>query len=327
MVGCGLALVALNPALVPTFGATLAAAGLPALWLCNRASGGWFWRYVFELHQGHDFYAVRAFVETPIALAVIVGPALLVLPWAGLGRPSPALRYALWLALVGAGTAATASGTQWAITNAYIPGVFFPALAIGVAAGRLVVGRRREIPRLRPALVFALLAASLALKLPAWDGRRDDAFLYLSKARLLHRFDPRRFVPEPSDRAAGERLVGRLRAAPGEVLVPFHPFYAHLAGKATFVHQMGVMDVGRAGLGVPRGLGEAIAARRFSLVVVDDKIADKWAWWPGLRERYRLADTFAGPQVVSGAQTVPREAWVPKEEAPEAEHPVDLELQ
>ena len=316
MAGLGLSLCALNPVLVPTFGATLAAAGLPALSLLNRHSGGWFWRYVFELHQGHDFFAHRAFVETPLALAAIVGPALLLCPWALAMRRTPAVLYAAWLLLVGAATAATASGTQWAITNAYIPGVYFAAVAGGVCAGQLLSGRRRAAPRWRPALVFTLLAASLALKLPALDGRKDDAFLNLSRARLLHRFDPRRFIPTAEDKAAGDALIARLRATPGDVLVPFHPFYARLAGKPTFVHQMGVMDVGRAGLGVPAGLAEAFGGRRFSLVVVDDKIADKWPFWPGLQRNYQLLETIRGPKVVSGAQTAPQQLLTPRPHLP-----------
>src|SRR4029077_20119442 len=112
----------------------------------------------------------RAFVETPRTLALIVGPAALLLPWALLRRYSHALAYASWVALAGIGVACVGFGTQWAFDNAFIPGVFFPSLAIGVAAGRLVssqsglpagagagrialraAGRQ---PRFRPLLVF-----------------------------------------------------------------------------------------------------------------------------------------------------------------------------
>ena len=253
MIALGLGLLALNRALVPTFVLVLALAGLPPLYLLDRATGHWFWKYVFELHQGHEFFARRAFLETPLALARIIGPSLLVVPWALASRRSPGLLYVTWLGIAGIATAATASGTQWAITNAYIPGVFFPSLCVGVAAGALLAGRRREVPRLRPALLFTLLGLSLVVKLPALDGRRDDAFMFLSQARLSHRFDPRRFIPTAADREAGQRLLDRLRATPGEVLVPFHPFYARLAGKRIFV-----VDAGEGGARKQGSFGSAL---------------------------------------------------------------------
>ena len=39
---------------------TLAIVGLPSLWLLNRASDGWFWTYISELHQSkHEFPRAR----------------------------------------------------------------------------------------------------------------------------------------------------------------------------------------------------------------------------------------------------------------------------
>ncbi len=313
MVGAAIALVFLDWRLVPTFGATLAAVGLPALWLSNRASDGWFWIYVSRLHRGHDFFAARAFGETPLVLAAIVGPALLVIPWALARRRSPALGYAAWMALVGAAASCLGFGTQWAYVNAYIPGVFFPSLAIGVAAGRLVTASEERVPRLRPAVVFALCAASLALR------AHDCLFIVGGKPFSPAHVDEgqvRPLVPTDGDRAAGDRLVARLRAAPGEVLIPFHPFYAHLAGKRTWLHRMGVMDVERGGLGVPRGLAEAIRERRFALAIFDNKVAGNWEMWPGLRATYREVEPSVGPPVVSGAVTWPQFALMPRYEEP-----------
>jgi hypothetical protein len=69
---------------------------------------------------------------------------------------------------------------------------------------------------------------------------------------------------------------------------------------------MGVLDVGRAGLGVPRGLAEAIAAKTFSLVIMDNKIEGNWHMWPGLQAAYPTVERIEGPRVFSGAQTEPR---------------------
>jgi hypothetical protein len=54
--------------------------------LLNRWSEGWFWTYIFRLHQSHPFYAQRAFVETPKTLIFILGPSLLLCLWAGLAQ-------------------------------------------------------------------------------------------------------------------------------------------------------------------------------------------------------------------------------------------------
>ena len=309
MVGAGVALLALDWRLVPTFGGTLAVCGLPLLWLSNRISDGWFWIYTSKLHRQHEFFAARAFWDTPIELLILVGPALLIIAWALLRRRSPALLYATWLAVVGIGASCLSFGTQWAYVNAYIPGVFFASLAIGVGAGRLVSARAGRVPRLRPAFVFALLAASLALRV------HDCLFLVPGHPLALAHQDEntiRPLVPTDADRAAGDRLVARLRATKGEVLIPFHPFYAHLAGKRTYLHRMGLLDVGRAGMGAPKGLAEMIRDHRFSLAIFDNKVAGNWEMWPRLREEYREIEPSVGPPVVSGAVTQPAFALVPR---------------
>jgi hypothetical protein len=300
MIAAGAALLLLDVRLVPAFGGALALCGLPALWLSNRATSGWFWTYVFRLHQEHAFFARRAFVETPLELLWIVGPALLVVPWALWRRRSPALVYAAFLALVGIAVASLAYGTQWAFQNAYIPGVYFPAVAIAVAAGRLSsTAEGAAPPKLRPAVVYALLAASVALL----------------------RFDPRPFVPTAADRAAGAELVARLAATDGDVLIPFHPFYAHLAGKRTYLHRMGVLDIWRAHLGAPKGLLEATRSHRWALAVFDDRISDNWWMWPGFLQEYMPAPAPPSPRVVSGAPTRPQYAFVPRPAPPPASVP------
>jgi hypothetical protein len=309
LVALGLALLIIDWRRALVYGVTLAAVGVPLLWWMNHDSGGWFWTYVFKLHQQHDFYRGRAFLGSPVRLLLLVGPSVLLVPWALLRERTPGLVYATFLAAAGAGVACLGFGTQWAFTNAFIPGVFFPAIAIGTAAGRLLTAR--TLPRLRPQVVYALLASSIALApgglLPtaARLFPRDWALLADNVTPQVG-YDPRFYLPTAQDRAKADALLAKLRATPGDVLIPFHPFYGHLAGKRTFLHRMGVLDVGRAGLGAPRGLAEAIANRQFALVVMDDKIDGNWFWWPGLQQRYPRSSRIAGPRVFSGAMTEPR---------------------
>ncbi len=306
---------------------TLAVAGCLLFGLCllvsNRASDGWFWTYIFRLHQSHPFHSHRAYIETPRLLLTLLGAAALLVPWAlisegrrGGGRPETdgasdelelplperpgpqptphGLWFLAWLGLGGLVTSMIAFGTQWAHTNAYIPGIFFPSLAIAVAAGRLL--HRSDEPRaqtsssrrgraLRQALVWGLLAASLYPR--------------------MRSLDPRAHIPTVADRQAGDAVIERLRSAPGEVLIPFHPFYAHLAGKRTFLHRMGIWDVRDTVAAPVRGLQAAIVQRRFSRIVMDDKVEATWHDWPELLSNYRLVERIVGPRPVEGARTVP----------------------
>jgi hypothetical protein len=309
MVALALALLALDWRLALTYGATLAGVGLPLLYTLDRTSGGWFWTYVFKLHQSHGFAWTTALVATPVHLALLFGPGVLVIPWALVRARSPALVYAAWFALVGVAVAGVARGTQWAFLNALVPGVYFPSVALAMAVGRLAsVGGT-----LRPTIAWLAVASSLWCAPGGLErasrGLRPRAWLL--DAGVPTGYDPRPFIPTPADRVGGDALVARLRRAPGEVLIPFHPFYAHLAGKRTYLHRMGVMDILQAGYGAPRGLADAFATRRFALVVMDYKI-DGTAWmWPGLYQSYRVAERIAGPRTVSGAPTAPRDLMEP----------------
>jgi hypothetical protein len=328
---------------VLTFAAVGIASFALGVYLQNRASDGWFWTYIFRLHQGHAFFFRRAFIDTPRGLLGLLGPALLVTAWAGLaqalGRQSehngPGLLYLLWLGLGGMVTACVAFGTQWAHTNAFIPGVYFPAIAIGAAAGRLVKrpaqaprsarppqsggravppsggpgrGRQRQARALRESLVWVLLLATL-----------------IARGRELH---PAAHVPTAADRAAGELVIAELRSAPGEVLVPFHPFYAHLAGKRTYLHRMGVWDVRGTVAGPVRGLVAALQQQQFSRIIFDDKVEQTWGDWPDVLVRYQIVRRLRGPRTFEGAQTSPALILAPlPPPPPEPAVPIDHELQ
>jgi hypothetical protein len=45
-------------------------------------------------------------------------------------------------------------------------------------------------------------------------------------------YNPARYIPTAAMRQSGDRLIQRIAAIPGPVLVMMHPFYAQLAGKA-----------------------------------------------------------------------------------------------
>ena len=280
-------------------------------YLLNSTSDGWYWTYIFRLHQSHQFFTHRALIETPKTLLGIVGPSLLLCLWAALAqwngrlgeRSGLGLWTLLWLGLCGVGASCLSFGTQWAHINAYIPGVFFPALAIGAAAGRLLSrpanGRQSSAGSaklLRELLVLGLLSASVLL--PLW------------------RLSPAQHIPSRADWSAAGQLLSRLGAMPGEVLFPFHPFYPHLVGKRTYLHRMGVWDVRGTQAGQVRNLYTSLRERRFSHIVMDDKVEATWADWPDILVYYRVTERFQGPRVVEGARTVPSLILIPSIEAP-----------
>jgi hypothetical protein len=331
MLVLGLALLVASPRVAVTYGLTLAAVGLPSLWLENRASHGWFWTYVSVMHRKHAFHPARAFVLTPSRLLLLLGPAILTVPWAVSRRRTPGLIYAAYIAVAGIGAACISYGTQWAYVNALIPGVVLPAIAIGAASGRLLAGdgaangaahrlgttNPRPLdgapPRNRPAVVFLLLSLSL---LCAPGG------LHALVARVTPRawrfdsdagtgYDPRPQLPTARDRQAGDALIARLRAVDGDVLIPFHPFYATLAGKRAYLHRMGVLDLWGAGMPSPAGLEHALVEHRFALAVFDDKMDGNWPMWPGLQANYHTLEEIDGPHMVTGAPTHPKYVMVP----------------
>jgi hypothetical protein len=263
------------------------------------------------VHQQHDTNIDRfwksfglIFGHFPLLTAVVVlGLVVVAVARARGGRlPAGAEGFLYWTFMLACGSIIGALGwaTQWAHWNAYIPALTFG----GIAAGAALV--------------------PLADALRGWPALA--AVLLLDAQLLLAHWSPAPLVPNRADRAAGDALIARLAAIPGDVFIPSHPWYAHLAGKPTFTHRMGILDVTYEGgpdkkplpprAKVVEGLQDALAHGRFGAVVLDDRV-QLWEL-PGLTEGYRPEQLLVGaaPRVVSGAPTVPRSIWLPIVEPP-----------
>ncbi|MBI4509211.1 MAG: hypothetical protein HY698_06220 [Deltaproteobacteria bacterium] len=313
----GLALLVMNWRVLPIFAVVTGAIGGGGTLLLNRVTGGWFWTYVFAYHQQHDTNRDRFFLSFknillhfPAMTFVIALTLVVALVSGAVSRslPSAAKTFLFWTWMFACGVLIGAVGwaTQWAHFNAYIPAMALGALAAGHAIPALVSLFRDKWPRIGMAVALAC-GATLAFQL-AWV-----------------RWDPRPLIPTAKDRTAGDKLIARLRAIDGDVFFPFHPFYPHLAGKRTFAHRMGILDVTY--LPPPSsnkrplpeaarkvaGLAEALRSQRFAAIVLDDRA--QLYELPGLTEAYRQVDTLGwdeSPRVVSGARTMPRTIWQPK---------------
>jgi hypothetical protein len=255
--------------------------------LLQWSSGGWFRRWVFEVPGGHpierDVLFGRAWERMfeplwPVWL-LAAGAVFLALrrraEWRGL---------AFWGVFAAAAAAATAlsASIRLAYLNAYLPALLAAALLAGIAAG---VWRRT-------AGVTARLVAPLLLLVQFG----------------ISIYDPRPFLPG-DNRARADRFLERLRNLPGEILVPYHPFAAAQAGKSPSFHTMALAAMGYGGIARPREIDEAIAAQRYSAIVLD-RAPERSTW-----ATYKLGAFLReaeSPASLTGFPVRPRYLLVPR---------------
>ncbi len=305
--GTGLCLIRLRlvPLLVAVVGAV---AGLGTLAL-NHATHGWFWFYIFELHQSHRTTPAQVWEVAPRLLwahgrfLYLAGVAALGLWAAGVAIRR---RFATWTPLWGlaaiAGLVAGAVGraTQWSENNAFIPAIVFPAIFVAVAASE-AAGLLSPHPEddaqsgWRGAILGRLWLLRSITYLPALL-----VGIHLVVTGLP---DRRRHVPDARAWATAKRHIDLLHrlGKKGEVYVPYHPWYSVIAGGPGHGHVMNVNDVnftrpirpGEKGglLGDPRArrkrvlsarrrliasIRQALTRGRFSAVIHDRPVIQRW---------------------------------------------------
>ena len=88
-------------------------------------------------------------------------------------------------------------------------------------------------------------------------------------------YAPARYVPDARDIAAGRRLVERIAAEPGDVLIPNHGYLGRMAGKPGQLHAMALSNAvhgerhGHA-LRVMQEFDSSVVAGRYSMLVLDE---------------------------------------------------------
>jgi len=131
-------------------------------------------------------------------------------------------------------------------------------IAMGIAAsaiGRASVGG--NLNNLMPAYTMLCLAPAILVRewksrldlLPRW--RTGLITLAMLAQFALGVYNPLRYIPSPTMRQSGDRLIQKIRAIDGEVLVMMHPYYALLAGKAPsanigriwYIHKLGALPL------------------------------------------------------------------------------------
>jgi hypothetical protein len=120
---------------------------------------------------------------------------------------------------------------------------------------------------------------------------------------LIYSYYSTPVLPDATDRRAAEKLISRVQACPGEVWIPSHTWIQGQAGKAPAVFWGSLAPVlsvkGKSAESqLPKDLVEAIASRRYSLVVID---ADESFFDRVLSRNYRVeeSDTSTDRHVTS----------------------------
>lgn len=292
--------------------AAAALAGMPVFFYLQATTGGGFAFYTFGIQGGSsELQASRAVLT--LGLDFGGGMGVLVLAF-----------------LAACVLAARRRGRRFFLTQPWFP---FTAAAIVVAVlGRTSVGG--NLNHLMPAYALLCLAPALLwAEVAPWpEQRRRPAAWLLGTALVLQLgltlFNPVRFLsgatlplrltPTTAMRQAGDRLIARLAAVDGAVLVPQHPFYALLAGKTPSVQISALWHARHRGRDpLPADLVAQLQSHQYALILSDDSdyFETDPPWMALLTTYYRplgTLDATEAPPTLSGVVVRPRTLYVPR---------------
>jgi hypothetical protein len=257
--GLGVYLLAAIGRRAAWFGLPYLALCLAPLFLLNAASGGWFFYHIFGISSGDpvllsrvvNFVLLELFgVMLAITLAALVA---LALEWR-----RAAWRFWLWQPwLLAIGLAVAIS----LVARSSVGGNLnnrMPAYALLCLAPALLA---RYI---RPPAASAIRAAGL--NRPEWALAAVFVFQF-----GLGVYNPARYIPSPAMTAAGGRLIARIAATPGPVLVMMHPYYALLAGKEPATQIAALWYVrGRGAQPLPADLVARLQSQHYAEIISDE---------------------------------------------------------
>ncbi len=329
---------------VPVYVCVAGLVGLGGTALANDLTQGWFWTYIFEVHQAHDFNIDRFYLSfyhillqfPALTVAVVLGLLMTAATWLYC-RTLPAAARALgtWSLVFAVSCIVGALGwaTQWAHFNAYMPALITGAIAAGLAIPACYAcvtcwQKRRAAARQRQTTPDKTTATPIATTTATIVGFLAAAAL--GGQLIMATWTPSRYIPTEADVAAGDELISTLRALraqasqsngndeAADIYVPYHPWYARLAGqRPLYSHRMGLMDLGYDNQWSVAGLQEAFSEHRFRAIVLDNR-PPGWEF-ANLRQHYRVERHLprtARPRVFTGANVVPDTVWVPIETRP-----------
>ncbi|HVP15657.1 MAG TPA: glycosyltransferase family 39 protein [Terriglobales bacterium] len=226
----------------------------------ERSSGGWYHFYVWNVALDHVRAwkeIVHAALRDPLermALASVLGAFVLLVPRPALAPGARGFHGAAAAGLIGGSWLLTTYSGSY--DNVFMPAFAGFAILFGLAWHSIAGCCAESPPALRVALARVLTLACAA------------QFALLA-------YVPWHQIPLAADRAAGERLLERIRRLPGRVLVPSHCDLAVQAGKPGHFHTMALLDVTTSrrpeGSALRKALRDSLRAGHWRYVVLDDR--------------------------------------------------------
>jgi hypothetical protein len=285
---------------------TLVALMLASTAVLDGLTGGWYRYYVFSELSGQP-WAHQVWVgfwaddilrrQWPLLLLLVAGEVTLArATLAGRSTARPTLR-SPWPYYACAATGMIAAAWVSRLHTGGYANVLMPAFAAiamlaGLTWGRVLKRRRRP-------MTLLLLLSALLLQL--------SLLAYPLGAQ----------IPTAADRAAGTRLIARLRTLPGPVVVIRHPWYSTQAGKGVFAQEEAIGDVLRSGASrgaraMRASLHDALNTYHVQAVVLDGPW-DAQLFGPELTRDFRLRPGPITPSPLyplTDVRTAPTQVYV-----------------
>jgi hypothetical protein len=265
--------------------------------------GRWIFYYLFSLPGQHPvvwemlfkFWLQDIIIPFPILFILLGGLLFLVLKFTRPGWDWPLLFFALAMILI-----------SWigrihfgGFVNVLLPVYSFLSIAIALAINKI------------GAVFLDFHFTRKGYILPC-------LYILIILQFLLLLYNPGKMIPTQGDKLAGEMLVKKVSQYPGKVLIPYHGFLTHLAGKESYSHCMPFFDVlrGKNDVLKQKLMGEVYVALKtqiFSAIILDN-----FNWFPDILNRYyRLQEILFGSSDIfmpkSGAPYRPLYLYVPRE--------------
>ena len=268
--------------------------------LLNYIHEGWFSYYVFKLPSQHPLLPeMLAGYWTRDLMAPLAVGCLIALFYLFDGFTRSSKKTVLFYSFVAIGMLGASWGSRvhaGGFSNVLMPAYTAIAVLFGLGVHRALDMTRSASGTKRLLHCYVLVACSLQF--------------------LVLLYNPAAQIPTKQDAEGGRDLVDFIHRVPGDVFVPYHSRLPALAGKPTYAHAMAINDVLR-GDAAPardrllRELSEAIRARRFDAIILDEP------WFMAEIEEYyvRAQAVFPGEAefwTVTGMPTRPQFVYVPR---------------
>ncbi len=292
--------------------------------LWNYYSDNWLWFYIRKIHQNHSFDKNIFLNDTPLLLlkreywlwlSGIASASIIIF----FKRSGSVSKFIFWWIISFTSIIVSCLGmaTQWAHTNALLPGIFFPPLVIlltllsslehlnicGISLSHFSdTPARNIIFKLKPQIsTFLVLLSILLLSIHLHKH-------FPSKQELS------KITPTRKDYYKAKITLNRLRRLPSPILVPYHPWYAVLAGSKAHFHLHALNDITAAGKPYPQDLVKALKSGKYKSIVYDRYGSIYHRQIPGLLKYYKLEYRFGSKYapVFSGNPCGVKYIWIRK---------------